>query len=80
MSNAIRISFVVDIDDLDQAKNARLFSHDYIRRAYRAKQVINPRLLFVPTNYSLNQGFADRMSRCLDGVRLWSSAERADLQ
>lgn len=62
-----------NIDDLDQGENAKLFSRDYICRIYQAKQAINPKLLFVPTIYSLNRAFADRMSSCVDGVWLWWS-------
>lgn len=62
-----------NIDDLDQGENAKLFSRDYICRIYRAKQAINPKLLLVPTIYSLNRDFADRMSGCVDGVWLWWS-------
>jgi len=63
----------VNIDDLDQGENAKLFSRDYICRVYKAKQAVNPRLLFVPTIYSLDRSFADRMSGCVDGVWLWWS-------
>lgn len=62
-----------NIDDLDQGENATLFSRDYICRVYQARQAINPQLLFVPTIYSLNKAFADRMSGCVDGVWLWWS-------
>jgi hypothetical protein len=62
-----------NIDDLDQGENAKLFSRDYICRIFNAKQVINPRLLFVPTIYSLDRVFADRISGCVDGVWLWWS-------
>jgi len=62
-----------NIDDLDQGENAKLFSRGYICRIYKAKQAINPKLLFVPTIYSLNRDFADRMSGCVDGVWLWWS-------
>lgn len=62
-----------NIDDLDQPENAKLFSRDYICSVFHAKQAINPKLLFVPTIYSLNRSFADRMSGCVDGVWLWWS-------
>jgi hypothetical protein len=62
-----------NVDDLDQGENAKLFSRDYICRVYKAKQAINPKLLFVPTIYSLDRAFADRMSGCVDGVWLWWS-------
>jgi hypothetical protein len=62
-----------NIDDLDQRENAKLFTHDYICRVYKAKQAINPKLLFVPTIYGLDRTFADRMSGCVDGVWLWWS-------
>ena len=62
-----------NIDDLDQGQNAKLFSRDYICRIFNAKQVINPRFLFVPTIYSLDRTLADRMSGCVDGVWLWWS-------
>ena len=62
-----------NIDYLDQGENARLFSREYICRIYKAKQAINPKLLFLPTIYSLDREFADRMSGCVDGVWLWWS-------
>jgi hypothetical protein len=62
-----------NIDDLDQGENAKLFTHDYICRVYKAKQAINPKLLFVPTIYGLDRAVADRMSGCVDGVWLWWS-------
>jgi hypothetical protein len=62
-----------NIDDLDQGENGKLFSRDYICRIFKAKQAINPKLLFVPTIYSLDRAFADRMSGCVDGVWLWWS-------
>ncbi|MGI8746416.1 MAG: hypothetical protein ACR2NN_28325 [Bryobacteraceae bacterium] len=61
----------VNIDDLDQDENVKLFSRDYVCRIYSAKQAINPKLSFVPTIYELDQAYADRLSGCVDGIWLW---------
>jgi hypothetical protein len=38
---------------------------------YQVKQEINPKLLFVPTIYDLDQGVADHLAGCVDGVWFW---------
>jgi hypothetical protein len=61
----------VNIDDLDQDISQKTFTRDYVCELYRAKQALNPRLLFVPTVYDLDTTVADRLAGCVDGVWLW---------
>jgi len=61
----------INIDDTDAGGNDKMFTHDYTCQIYRAKQQINPKLLFIPTIYDLDRGEADRLAGCVDGVWLW---------
>ena len=49
----------------------KLLRAHYLRQIYQAKQEINPKLLFVPTIYDLDQDVADRLAGCVDGVWFW---------
>jgi hypothetical protein len=60
-----------NIDDLFIDDNTRIFTHDYLRQIYEAKQKINPHFLFVPTVYELDRGIANRLEGCVDGVWFW---------
>lgn len=61
----------VNIDDTDVGGNDTVFTRQYVCDIYRAKQRINPRLLFVPTIYDLDRREADLLNGCVDGVWLW---------
>ena len=61
----------INIDDTDVGGNGKLFTHEYFSRIYRAKQKINPRVLFVPTIYDLDPEEVTRLTGCVDGVWLW---------
>lgn len=61
----------VNIDDLFSGISTKTFTRDYLKQIYQAKQEINPKLLFVPTIYDLDQDVADRLAGCVDGVWLW---------
>lgn len=61
----------LNIDDLDQDVSRETFTREYVCRIYRAKQKINPKLLFVPTIYDLDRSIADQLAGCVDGVWLW---------
>jgi hypothetical protein len=61
----------VNIDDTDAGGMDRVFTHKYLCEINQAKQKANPKLLFVPTIYDLDQEEADRYAGCVDGVWLW---------
>jgi hypothetical protein len=61
----------VNIDDLLIGISVKTFTRPYLRSLYQAKQEINPKFLFVPTIYDLDQEVADRLAGCVDGVWLW---------
>lgn len=61
----------INIDDTDVGRNGKLFTHEYFGRLYRAKQRINPKVLFVPTIYDLDPEEVTRLTGCVDGVWLW---------
>ena len=61
----------VNIDDLLSGISPKTFTRSYVCSIYQAKQEINPQLLFVPTIYDLDQGVADRLAGCVDGVWFW---------
>ena len=61
----------LNIDDLDQDVSRETFTREYVCQIYRAKQKINPKLLFVPTIYDLDRRVADQLAGCVDGVWLW---------
>jgi hypothetical protein len=61
----------VNIDDLFSGISTKTFTRDYLKQIYQAKQEINPKLLFVPTIYDLDQDVADRLAGCVDGVWFW---------
>jgi hypothetical protein len=61
----------VSIDDLFSNISYQTFTPEYLRRLYKAKQEINPRLLFVPVIYELDAEVAERLAGCVDGVWLW---------
>ncbi len=60
-----------NIDDLLIDGNKKIFTHDYLCQIYQAKQKINPRFLFVPTVYELDQSVANRLEGCVNGVWFW---------
>ena len=61
----------VNIDDTDVGGNENVFTRDYLRQIYEAKQKINPALLFIPTIYDLDAEEGDRLAGVVDGVWLW---------
>jgi hypothetical protein len=61
----------INIDDTDVGGNDKLFTHEYFRKTYRAKQKINLRVLLVPTIYDLDPEEATRLAGCVGGVWLW---------
>ena len=61
----------VNIDDFLDEPNLKTFTRPYFCSLYQAKQEINPKLLFVPTIYDLDQGVADHLAGCVDGVWFW---------
>lgn len=61
----------VNIDDFLDPPNRKTFNRSYMCSLYQAKQEINPQLLFLPTIYDLDQGIADQLAGCVDGVWLW---------
>jgi hypothetical protein len=61
----------INIDDTDVGGNDKLFTHEYFSQIYRAKQKINPKVLFVPTIYDLDPEEVTRLTGCVDGVWLW---------
>jgi hypothetical protein len=60
-----------NIDDTDKGGNENVFTHEYFGEIYRAKQKINPALLFVPTIYDLDSAEADLLAGVADGAWLW---------
>jgi hypothetical protein len=61
----------VNIDDLMSGISPKTFTRPYLLTLYKAKQEINPNLLFVPTVYDLDQAVADRLAGAVDGVWFW---------
>ncbi|HZT72186.1 MAG TPA: hypothetical protein VE996_00870 [Terriglobales bacterium] len=61
----------VNIDDLDQGANPKLFTRYYVCELQRAKRAVAPDLLFTPTVYDLDTSVANRLAGCVDGVWLW---------
>jgi hypothetical protein len=61
----------VNIDDLLSGISTRTFTRQYVCSIYQAKQLINPKLLFVPTIYDLDRGVADHLAGCVDGAWFW---------
>ncbi|MGH9542852.1 MAG: hypothetical protein ACRD2H_13350 [Terriglobales bacterium] len=61
----------VNIDDLDQGTNPKLFTRRYVCELQRAKKAVAPELLFTPTVYDLDVSVANRLAGCVDGVWLW---------
>lgn len=61
----------INIDDTDAGGNDKMFTRELMCRLYREKQEINPKLLFIPTIYDLDEPEADRLAGCVDGVWLW---------
>jgi hypothetical protein len=61
----------VNVDDYLSGISTKTFTRPYTCSLYQAKQEINPKLLFVPTIYDLDQGVADQLAGCIDGVWFW---------
>ncbi len=61
----------VNIDDMLVGFNRKLFTRAYLLQLYQAKQRINPRFLFVPTVYDLDNKTAAYLQGAVDGVWFW---------